>query len=91
MGRDYAAVRFFKICAQPPSVQVILEYFSWSLGEGSFTQGDSDSPEAEDIGAQFGLSSAIVFQWRTGRYSLPSQNLYRFSLYEYPWIYRGCW
>jgi hypothetical protein len=38
-----------------------LEYFSWGLGEGSFTQGGSDSPEAEDIGVQFGLSSAIVF------------------------------
>ena len=48
------------MCSAPFGT-VNLEYFSWGLGEGSFTQGGSDSPEAEDIGVHFGLSSAIVF------------------------------
>jgi hypothetical protein len=59
--KGLCGVRIFKICAQSPFGTINLEYFSWGLGEGSFTQGASDSPEAEDIGVHFGLSSAIVF------------------------------
>lgn len=51
-----------------------LRYRSYGVLQLESWRRVSDSPEAEDIGAQVGQSSAIIFQWRTGCYSSHPRN-----------------